>query len=53
MVKGVKVVKADLDVLESLKTAVKGSYGVFGVTNCTCLPSFPSSSLTDVSVTFL
>ena len=31
--KGVEMVKADLDDLESLKTAVKGSYGVFGVTD--------------------
>ena len=30
---GVEMVKAELDDLESLKTAVKGSYGVFGVTD--------------------
>ena len=31
--KGVEMVQAELDNLESLKTAVKGSYGVFGVTD--------------------
>lgn len=31
--KGVEMVKANLDDVESLKTAVKGSYGVFGVTD--------------------
>lgn len=31
--KGVEMVKAELDDLESLKAAVKGSYGVFGVTD--------------------
>lgn len=31
--KGVEVVKGDLNNVESLKTAVKGSYGVFGMTD--------------------
>lgn len=31
--RGIEMVKADVDDAESVKTAVKGSYGVFGVTD--------------------
>jgi uncharacterized protein YbjT (DUF2867 family) len=31
--KGVEMVKADLDNVESMKQAIKGSYGVFGITD--------------------
>ena len=45
LAQGVEVVKADLDDVESVKKAVKGSYGVFGVTNCAFSSNFivPSS----------
>lgn len=33
--KGVEVVQADFDDLESVKRAFSGAYGVFGVTDCT------------------
>ncbi len=33
--KGVEVVQADFDDLESVKKAFSGAYGVFGVTDCT------------------
>ena len=32
--KGVEVVCADNNNLDSLKSAVKGAHGVFGLTNC-------------------
>ena len=35
--RGVEVVQADLNDIESIKKAFDGVYGVFGVTNCALL----------------
>lgn len=51
--KGVEVVQADFDDLESLKKAFKGAYGVFGMTDCKLFLCMMFKRISRLNVTML